>query len=81
MVGIAPFSLRHVNDQVSFSVGTCIFFEFFDEDTIAFEVVNHIEGFLCIIVLVEAHWDNIVVREEFRTTILHTTDNFTSWSN
>ena len=81
MVGIAAFGLGHVNDQVPFFVGTCIFFELLNEDTIAFEVVDHIEGFLGIVVFVEAHWDDVVVWEEFRTTVFHTSNDFPIWAD
>ena len=81
MVGIAAFGLGHVNDQVTFFIASNIFFEFFDEDTIAFEVVDHIEGFLGIIVLVETHWDDVVVWEEFWTTVFHTSNDFSIWAD
>ena len=65
MIGIATLGLRHIDNQIAFFIVAAVFLEFFDQDTVALEIVNHIKGFLGIVVLVHSHWDDIVVWEEF----------------
>ena len=75
MVGIAALSLSHIDNQVTLLIVANIFLQFLNNNTISLEVFNHIKGLLGIIVFVEPHRDDIIVREEFFLTVFHPSNN------
>ena len=77
MIGIATLGLCHIDNQITFFIVAAVFFEFFDKHTVALEIVNHIKGFLGIVVLVHSRWDDIVVWEEFFLAFFNPADDLT----
>ena len=81
MVGIATFSLCHVNNQIPLLITASVFLQFLNDNAVSLEVFNHIIGLLGVIALIKSHWNHIIIGEEFLLSMFDTTDHFTIWSN